>query len=86
MDERKIKRLAAILVMAIIAIMFFKFLLTRAVTNLGNAAMEKKHAAMLSQATVPASGVPAISESGVEAASPVLDTSAAAAAATPATN
>ena len=86
MDERKIKRLAAILVMAIVAIMFFKFLLTRAVTNLGNAAMEKKHAAMLSQASLPASDVPVASVSSVEAASSVDDAGVLAASANPATN
>jgi hypothetical protein len=85
MDERKIKRLIVILVMAIAVIMLFKFLLTKAVTNLGNAAMQKKHAAVL-QTTKPATDVPTNSVSGVEAASSIEDAGVMALSAVPATN
>jgi hypothetical protein len=55
MDERKLKRLAVILLVAIIAIIIAKYLLTRAVTNVGNAALEKKRATAVQQAPEPAS-------------------------------
>jgi len=50
MDERRLIRLAVILLVAIAIIIIVKYLLTEAVTNLGNAALEKKRAAAMRQA------------------------------------
>ena len=55
MDERKLKRLAILTLLAIVVIMIAKYLLTQAVTNLGNATLEKKHAAAVQQVPEPAS-------------------------------
>jgi hypothetical protein len=61
MDDRRLKRLVAMTVMAIIFIMFFKYVLTRAITNVGNAALAKRHATAVQAAPVPAPIVPAVS-------------------------
>ncbi len=53
MDERKLKRLAIITLTAIVLIMIAKYLLTEAVTTLGNAAQEKKRAAAMQAASAP---------------------------------
>ena len=55
MDERRIKRLVVMLIMAIVIIMLAKYMLTKAVTNVGNAVMEKKRAAAVQEAPVPLS-------------------------------
>ena len=78
MDERKIKRLLVMLVMAIIVIMFFKYLLTRAVTNLGNAAMAKKHAVAVQHAPAPASDIQEVGTPDISAASAAEDSGTAA--------
>ena len=57
MDERKLIRMAVILLVAIAVIIMAKYLLTEAVTNLGNAALEKKRAALMRQAPEAASPV-----------------------------
>ena len=44
MDERKLKRLAVMLLAAIVVIMIAKYLLTQTITSLGAAAREKKRA------------------------------------------
>ena len=60
MDERKLIRLAVILLVAIAVIIMAKYLLTKAVTNLGNAALEKKRAAVMQQ--VPETARPVATE------------------------
>jgi hypothetical protein len=50
MDERRLIRLAVILLVAIAIIIIAKYLLTEAVTNLGHAALEKKRTAVMQQA------------------------------------
>jgi Sec-independent protein translocase protein TatA len=47
MNERRLIRLALILLVTIAVIIMAKYLLTEAMTNLGNAALEKKRAAMM---------------------------------------
>ena len=78
MDERKLKRLAVILLLAIVAIIIAKYMLTRAVTNVGNATLEKKRATAVQQVPEPASEPLAaevmpepVAASAVEAASEV---------------
>ena len=73
MNEHKIKRVAVMLIMAIVVIMFFKYLLTRAVTNLGNAVEAKKHSAIVQQATMPANGIPVAETPDVSAGSAAKD-------------
>ncbi|BCK86276.1 hypothetical protein MIZ01_0030 [Sideroxyarcus emersonii] len=53
MDERKIKRLAVMLLVAIVVIMIAKYLLTQTITSLGTASREKKRA--VAERQVPAS-------------------------------
>lgn len=50
MNERRLIRLALILLVAIAVIIMAKYLLTEAVTNLGSAALEKKRAAVMQRA------------------------------------
>ncbi|OIR10403.1 hypothetical protein GALL_77150 [mine drainage metagenome] len=50
MNERRLIRLALILLVAIAVVIVAKYLLTEAVTNLGNAALEKKRAAVMQRA------------------------------------
>lgn len=49
MDERKLKRLAVITLMAIVVVMIAKYMLTRTINTLNAAALEKKHAAVVQQ-------------------------------------
>jgi flagellar basal body-associated protein FliL len=63
--EQKIKRLAVILALSLIVIFAAKWMLSKALTNLGKAAAEKKQQAAASR-PVPPSPVPAD-----EASSPV---------------
>ena len=80
MDERAIKRLLITLGVAIVIIMVAKYMLTKAVTNVGKVAMEKKQAAV-QQAPTPPADVPASELIGTNAASAVIDTGSAASAA-----
>ncbi len=76
MDERKIKRLVILLAMAIIVIFIAKFLLTKAVTNLGNAASTKKPPVVVQPVPEPASEVPFVEPLSEAPASAVEDASA----------
>lgn len=53
MDERKIKRLAVMLLVAMVIIMLAKYLLTQTITSLGTASREKKRAVAEQQAPAP---------------------------------
>jgi len=61
MDERALKRLLLILVVSIIVIVLAKFMLTKTLTNLNKAAVEKKQNAVRQQTppsyTVPSSEI-----------------------------
>lgn len=83
MDERKIKRLLVMLVMAIIIIMIAKYLLTTAVTNLGNAALEKQRAGVVQPTRPPSTDAPSAIEPEPPAASAVVDEGTAASAVEP---
>ncbi len=86
MNERRLIRLVLILLVVIAVIIMAKYLLTEAVTNLGNAALEKKRTAVMqrgpeaarpvaiesSPEPVPASAVEVTSD--VASAVPPLDT------------
>lgn len=50
MNERRLIRLALILLVAIAVVIVAKYMLTEAVTNLGNAALEKQRAAGMQRA------------------------------------
>jgi hypothetical protein len=59
MDERALKRLLLILVASIIVIMLAKFMLSKTLTNLNKAAVEKKQTAARQQTPPQADRVPA---------------------------
>lgn len=84
MDERKIKRLLVMLVMAIVIIMLAKYLLTKAVTNLGNAAREKKRGAFVQREPAPPADAASVVVPESPAAGTVGDEGSAASAVEPA--
>lgn len=69
MDERKIKRLVVLLAMALIVIFVAKFMLTKTLSRLNQAAAEKKSAVVVQPASVVAAPDDVAAASAVEEAS-----------------
>jgi hypothetical protein len=78
MDERTIKRLLITVGVAIAIILIAKFMLTKAITHVGQATLEKKQAAAAQQASAPAAEPAVVDVPDSVAASAVSENPAAA--------